>query len=34
LRRGQAVQGKLELGGDRDSVVVPAGPFLEASGGA
>jgi HlyD family secretion protein len=34
LRRGQAVQGKLELGGDRDSVIVPAGPFLEASGGA
>jgi HlyD family secretion protein len=34
LRRGQAVQGKLELGGDVPAVVVPAGPFLEASGGA
>lgn len=34
LRRGQAVQGKLELGDDRPTVVLPAGPFLEASGGA
>ena len=34
LRRGQAVQGKLELGGDQPAVVLPAGPFLEASGGA
>ena len=34
LRRGQAVQGKLELGGDAPAVVLPAGPFLEASGGA
>jgi len=34
LRRGQAVQGKLELGGDVPAVVLPAGPFLEASGGA
>jgi HlyD family secretion protein len=34
LRRGQAVQGKLELGDDATTVVVPAGPFLEASGGA
>ena len=34
LRRGQAVQGKLELGVDTTSVVLPAGPFLEASGGA
>jgi HlyD family secretion protein len=34
LRRGQAVQGKLELGGDAAAVVLPAGPFLEASGGA
>ena len=34
LRRGQAVQGKLELGGDVAAVVLPAGPFLEASGGA
>ena len=34
LRRGQAVQGKLELGDDVPAVVLPAGPFLEASGGA
>ncbi len=34
LRRGQAVQGKLELGGDVPATIVPAGPFLEASGGA
>ena len=34
LRRGQAAQGKLELGGDAPAVVLPAGPFLEASGGA
>jgi HlyD family secretion protein len=34
LRRGEAVQGKLELGDDRPTVVLPAGPFLEASGGA
>jgi HlyD family secretion protein len=34
LRRGQAVQGKLELGEDAATVVLPAGPFLEASGGA
>jgi HlyD family secretion protein len=34
LRRGQAVQGKLELGDDVLAVVLPAGPFLEASGGA
>jgi HlyD family secretion protein len=34
LRRGQAVQGKLELGDDVPTVVLPAGPFLEASGGA
>jgi HlyD family secretion protein len=34
LRRGQAVQGKLELGDDVTEVVLPAGPFLEASGGA
>jgi HlyD family secretion protein len=34
LRRGQAVQGKLELGDDVATVVLPAGPFLEASGGA
>jgi HlyD family secretion protein len=34
LRRGQAVQGKLELGGDAPAVVLPVGPFLEISGGA
>jgi HlyD family secretion protein len=34
LRRGQAVQGKLELGGDLPATVLPAGPFLETSGGA
>jgi HlyD family secretion protein len=34
LRRGQAVQGKLDLGGDVQALVLPAGPFLEASGGA
>ena len=33
LRRGQAAQGKLELGGDAPAVVLPAGPFLEASSG-
>ena len=33
LRRGQAVNGKLELGDDSPAVVLPAGPFLEASGG-
>jgi|HubBroStandDraft_1064217.scaffolds.fasta_scaffold00061_28 HlyD family secretion protein len=33
LRRGQAVQGKLELGGDVPALVLPAGPFLQASGG-
>jgi len=34
LRRGQAVQGKLELGGEAAAVVLPSGPFLEATGGA
>lgn len=34
LRRGEAVQGKLELGGDVPAVLLPAGQFLEASGGA
>ena len=34
LRRGQAVQGRLELGDDVPTMVLPAGPFLEASGGA
>lgn len=33
LRRGQAVNGKLQLGDDSPAVVLPAGPFLEASGG-
>lgn len=33
LRRGQAIQGKLELGDDVPAVVLPAGPFLESSGG-
>jgi HlyD family secretion protein len=28
------VQGKLELGGDVAAVVLPSGPFLEATGGA
>jgi HlyD family secretion protein len=34
LRRGQAVRGKLELGDEAPAVILPAGPFLEASGGA
>lgn len=34
LRRGQALQGKLELGGDVPALTLPAGPFLEAQGGA
>ncbi len=34
LRRGQTIQGKLELGDDASAVVLPAGAFLEASGGA
>jgi HlyD family secretion protein len=34
LRRGQAVQGKLELGDDVPVTLLPAGAFLEASGGA
>jgi HlyD family secretion protein len=34
LKRGQVVQGKLELGSDSQAIVLPAGPFLEASGGA
>jgi HlyD family secretion protein len=33
LRRGQAVQGRLELGDNVPAVVLPAGAFLEASGG-
>jgi HlyD family secretion protein len=34
LRRGQAVQARLELGDDVPAVVLPAGPFLEVTGGA
>jgi HlyD family secretion protein len=34
LRRGQAVQGKLELEDDAQAMVLPAGPFLQGSGGA
>ncbi len=34
LRRGEAVEGKLELGSDTEAVILPAGPFLETSGGA
>jgi HlyD family secretion protein len=33
LRPGQAVEGKLSLGGDRPAVILPAGGFLERSGG-
>jgi len=34
LERGEAVQGNLEVGGDVSALVLPAGPFLNASGGA
>lgn len=34
LKRGEAVQGNLETGGDVSALVLPAGPFLNASGGA
>lgn len=34
LRRGQAIDGKLELGGAEPVTVMPAGPFLEHTGGA
>jgi HlyD family secretion protein len=34
LKRGEAVQGKLELGDNAATMLLPAGPFLEASGGA
>ena len=30
---GQAVQGKLSLGGDDHALILPAGPFLEQTGG-
>jgi HlyD family secretion protein len=33
LLPGQAVDGKLSLGGDQPALVVPVGPFLERSGG-
>jgi HlyD family secretion protein len=33
LLPGEAVQGKLSLGGDRPAVLLTAGPFLESSGG-
>jgi HlyD family secretion protein len=33
LQPGQAVEGKLALGGDRPALVLPAGAFLERSGG-
>jgi len=33
LLPGEAVDGKLTLGGDRPALVVPAGPFLDRTGG-
>jgi HlyD family secretion protein len=33
LTTGEAVQGRLSLGGDLPALVLPAGPFLERSGG-
>jgi HlyD family secretion protein len=33
LTTGAAAEGKLTLGGDSRGVILPAGPFLEASGG-
>ena len=33
LLPGQAVEGKLSLGGDQPALVMPAGPFLERTGG-
>ena len=33
LRRGQTIQGKLALGDDGPAVVLPAGAFLQTSGG-
>jgi HlyD family secretion protein len=30
---GEALEGRLTLGGDRPGLIVPAGPFLERSGG-
>ncbi|THD59672.1 HlyD family efflux transporter periplasmic adaptor subunit [Phenylobacterium sp.] len=33
LLPGQALEGRLTLGGDRSALILPAGPFLERSGG-
>ncbi len=33
LLPGQALEGRLTLGGDRPALILPAGPFLERSGG-
>ncbi|MFI4935835.1 MAG: efflux RND transporter periplasmic adaptor subunit [Caulobacterales bacterium] len=33
LLPGEALEGKLSVGGDRQALVLPAGPFLERSGG-
>jgi HlyD family secretion protein len=33
LLPGQALEGRLTLGGDRPALVLPAGPFLERTGG-
>ncbi len=33
LLPGQAIDGKLSLGGDQPALIIPAGPFLERSGG-
>jgi HlyD family secretion protein len=33
LLPGQALEGRLTLGGDRPALILPAGPFLERTGG-
>jgi HlyD family secretion protein len=33
LLPGQALEGRLTLGGDRSALILPAGPFLERTGG-
>ena len=33
LLSGEALEGKLAVGGDRRALVLPAGPFLERTGG-
>jgi HlyD family secretion protein len=33
LLPGQALEGRLTLGGDQPALVLPAGPFLERTGG-